>query len=366
MSETRINLMNLGVDELKDFAVSLGEKPFRATQFLKWIYQYGVTDFDLMTNIKKDLREKLKEIACIKAPEIVTEQRSSDGTVKWALDIGDGQLVETVLIPEEGRNTLCISTQVGCPVKCAFCRTGASGFNRNLSVSEIIGQVWRAASRVGFSQNEEQKPISNVVMMGMGEPLYNVDAVLKVTEILLNDNAFALSKRRVTISTSGVAPIIDKIAGKVDVALALSLHAPNDELRDVLVPLNKKYKIDVVLKSVRNYLSKSNANCGKATIEYVLLDHINDSTDQAEELARLLKDTPCKINLIPFNPHEQSEFKRPSNSRVDRFYKVLTGHGYTVMTRTTRGDDIAAACGQLAGQVKDKIAKTRITAANIS
>ena len=324
MSETRINLMNLGVDELKDFAVSLGEKPFRATQFLKWIYQYGVTDFDLMTNIKKDLREKLKEIACIKAPEIVTEQRSSDGTVKWALDIGDGQLVETVLIPEEGRNTLCISTQVGCPVKCAFCRTGASGFNRNLSVSEIIGQVWRAASRVGFSQNEEQKPISNVVMMGMGEPLYNVDAVLKVTEILLNDNAFALSKRRVTISTSGVAPIIDKIAGKVDVALALSLHAPNDELRDVLVPLNKKYKIDVVLKSVRNYLSKSNANCGKATIEYVLLDHINDSTDQAEELARLLKDTPCKINLIPFNPHEQSEFKRPSNSRVDRFYKVLT------------------------------------------
>ena len=240
MSEPRINLMNLGVDELKDFAVSLGEKPFRATQFLKWIYQYGVTDFDLMTNIKKDLREKLKEIACIKAPEIVTEQRSSDGTVKWALDIGDGQLVETVLIPEEGRNTLCISTQVGCPVKCAFCRTGASGFNRNLSVSEIIGQVWRAASRVGFSQNEEQKPISNVVMMGMGEPLYNVDAVLKVTEILLNDNAFALSKRRVTISTSGVAPIIDKIAGKVDVALALSLHAPNDELRDVLVPLNKK------------------------------------------------------------------------------------------------------------------------------
>ena len=365
MSDSPVNLMNLGIKELQDFAVSLGEKPFRATQFLKWIYQYGVTDFDLMTNIKKDLREKLKQLAVIKAPEIVTEQKSADGTIKWALDIGDGQLVETVLIPEEDRNTLCISTQVGCPVKCAFCRTGSSGFNRNLKVGEILGQVWRAASRVGFSQNEEQKPISNVVMMGMGEPLLNIESVLKATEILLNDNAFALSKRRVTISTSGIAPIINKLAGKVDVALALSLHAPNDALRDVLVPINKKYKIDEVLMSVRNYLSKSNANCGKVTIEYVLLDHINDSTEQAEELARLLKDTPCKINLIPFNPHEHSEFKRPSNSRIDRFYKVLASHGYTIMTRTTRGDDIAAACGQLAGQVKDKIAKTRIAAVNL-
>lgn len=354
MADNRINLMDLDPEDLKEFAVSLGEKPFRATQFLKWMYQWGVCDFDKMTNIKKELREKLKEVAYIHAPEIVSEQRSSDGTIKWAMDIGDGQLVETVFIPEAERNTLCISTQVGCPVKCSFCRTGAQGFNRNLKVSEIIGQVWRAASIVGFSENQSQKPISNVVMMGMGEPLYNTEAVLKVCHILLDDFAFSLSKRRVTISTSGVAPVINDIAGKIDVALALSLHAPNDELRDELVPLNKKYNIAPVLDAVRNYLSKSNANCGRVTIEYVLLDHVNDSTDQAHELAALLKDLPCKINLIPFNPHDGANYQRPSNSRIDRFYKVLFDYGFTVMRRTTRGDDIAAACGQLAGQVNKR------------
>lgn len=308
-----------------------------------------------MTNVKKESCALLKQIAYIKAPEIVTEQRSSDGTIKWALDVGDGQLVETVLIPEKDRNTLCISTQVGCPVKCSFCRTGKSGFNRNLKVHEIIGQVWRAASRVGFSENKEQKPISNVVMMGMGEPLLNVQNVLSVVKLLLSDNAFALSKRRVTISTSGIVPALNKIAGKVDVALALSLHAPNDELRDILVPVNQKFPLDTLFDAVRNYVDNSNANCGRVTIEYVLLDHINDSIEQAHELAHLLKDLPCKINLIPFNPHEESEYKRPSNSRVDRFYKVLVEqYGFTVVTRTTRGDDIAAACGQLAGQVRDR------------
>lgn len=358
MSDNLVNLMDLDPDALKEFLVSHGEKPFRATQILKWIYQWGVVDFDEMSNIKKDTRALLKQIACIKAPEIVTEQRSSDGTIKWALDVGDGQLVETVLIPEKDRNTLCISTQVGCPVKCSFCRTGKSGFNRNLKVHEIIGQVWRAASRVGFSENQEQKPISNVVMMGMGEPLLNVPNVLSVVKLLLSDNAFALSKRRVTISTSGVVPALNKIAGKVDVALALSLHAPNDELRDILVPINKKFPLDSLLAAVRNYVDNSNANCGRVTIEYVLLDHINDSTDQAHELAHLLKDLPCKINLIPFNPHEESEYQRPSNSRVDRFYKVLVEqYGFTVVTRTTRGDDIAAACGQLAGQVRDRKAR---------
>ncbi len=355
MTDTRVNLLDLSPAELKDFCVSIGEKPFRAQQFLKWIYQWGVTDFEQMTNIKKDLRQKLPELACIRAPEVIAEQRSADGTIKWALDLGDGQVVETVLIPEDDRSTLCISTQVGCPVKCSFCRTGASGFNRNLKVSEIIGQVFAAASRVGFCENKEQKPISNVVMMGMGEPLLNVTNVLKVVDILLSDYAFGLSKRRITISTSGLAPIIEKLAGKVDVALALSLHAANDKLRDELVPLNKKYPIAEVLTAVRHYLQKSNANCGRVTIEYVLLSHVNDSTDDAHELAHLLRDVPCKINVIPFNPHDGANYERPSNSRVDRFCKVLYDYGFTVITRTTRGDDIDAACGQLAGQVKNKI-----------
>lgn len=364
MTDSLVNLMDLDPDTLKDFVVAHGEKPFRATQLLKWIYQWGVVNFDDMTNIKKETRALLKEISYIHAPEIVSEQKSSDGTIKWAMDIGDGQLVETVFIPEKERNTLCISTQVGCPIKCAFCRTGKSGFNRNLKVSEIIGQVWRAASRVGFSQNQEQKPISNVVMMGMGEPLLNVQNVLSVVKLLLSDNAFALSKRRVTISTAGVVPTINKIAGKVDVALALSLHAPNDELRNELVPINQKFLLKDLLAAVRNYVDNSNANCGRVTIEYVLLDHVNDSMDQAHELAQLLKDLPCKINLIPFNPHEESEFKRPSNSRIDRFYKVLVEqYGFTVVTRTTRGDDIAAACGQLAGQVKDRRLKEQMAAA---
>ena len=279
MTDSLVNLMDLDPDTLKDFVVAHGEKPFRATQLLKWIYQWGVVNFDDMTNIKKETRALLKEISYIHAPEIVSEQKSSDGTIKWAMDIGDGQLVETVFIPEKERNTLCISTQVGCPIKCAFCRTGKSGFNRNLKVSEIIGQVWRAASRVGFSQNQEQKPISNVVMMGMGEPLLNVQNVLSVVKLLLSDNAFALSKRRVTISTAGVVPTINKIAGKVDVALALSLHAPNDELRNELVPINQKFPLKDLLAAVRNYVDNSNANCGRVTIEYVLLDHVNDSMD---------------------------------------------------------------------------------------
>ena len=363
--DNKINLMDLSIEEMKEFFVSLGEKPFRAQQLLRWIYQFGVSNFDEMTNIKKDLRARLKEQCEIRAPQIVTEQHSVDGTIKWALDIGAGQLVETVLIPEEDRNTLCISTQVGCPVGCVFCRTGASGFNRNLSVAEIIGQVWRAASVVGFSQNEEHKPISNVVMMGMGEPLYNLKPVMAACEILLSDYAFALSKRRVTISTSGVAPVLESIAGKIDVALALSLHAPDDELRNRLIPLNKKYNIEKVLHGVREYIAKSNANCGKVTIEYVLLDGVNDSIEQARALARLLSDLPCKINLIPINPHECSDFKKPSGNRVERFARELMDRGFTVMKRSTRGDDIAAACGQLAGQVKNRLNNEAIKAQQV-
>ncbi|MBO6258345.1 MAG: 23S rRNA (adenine(2503)-C(2))-methyltransferase RlmN [Succinivibrio sp.] len=360
MTENKVNLMDLSPKEMTEFFVSLGEKPFRSQQLLRWIYQFGVTDFAEMTNLRKDLRVKLQEKARIAAPEIVSEQRSADGTIKWALDIGDGQLVESVFIPEESRNTLCISTQVGCPVKCAFCRTGQGGFNRNLTLSEIIGQVFRAETIVGFSNNEEYKPISNVVMMGMGEPLLNLKNVVAATEILLSDYAFALSKRRVTISTSGVAPIIEKIAGKVDVALALSLHAPNDELRNKLVPINQKYPIDEVLTAVRHYIDASNANCGRVTIEYVLLDGINDGLEQAAELASLLRELPCKINLIPFNPHEDSPYRRPSGNRVEKFYRTLLDQGFTVMKRSTRGDDISAACGQLAGQVKNRMHEQEI------
>ena len=359
MTSEKINLMSMSPQELSEFFVSMGEKSFRAQQIMRWIYQFGVTDFDEMSNLNKVLRAKLKETCVVTAPEIVTEQKASDGTTKWALDIGDGQLVETVLIPEADRNTLCISTQVGCPVKCAFCRTGAQGFNRNLTVNEIIGQVFRAATRVGFSKNEEYKPISNVVMMGMGEPLLNLQNVMKVCDLLLSDYGFALSKRRVTVSTSGVAPVLNKIAGKLDVALALSLHAPDYELRNKLVPINENYNIKEVLDSVRNYIDKSNANCGRVTIEYVLLDHVNDSTEQAEALVKLLRTIPCKVNLIPFNEHENSEFRKPSNSRIDRFYKVLFDAGFTVIKRTTRGDEISAACGQLAGQVKDKLNKQK-------
>lgn len=350
-----INLLDLSIGQLKDFFVSLGEKPFRAAQILKWIYQWGVTDFASMHNINKDLRVRLNNVAQIKAPEILTEQRSTDGTIKWAFDAGSHQAVESVLIPEEGRNTLCISTQVGCPIKCAFCRTGYQGFSRNLTLSEIIGQVFAVSKRVGFRRNGGDRAVTNVVMMGMGEPLLNIKNVKAAVEILLDDNAFGLSKRRVTISTSGVVPVLDDIAGRIDVALALSLHAADDELRNKLVPLNRAHNIKSVLESVKNYIQKSNANCGRVTIEYVLLDHVNDDMKDAEALSKLLKDVPCKINLIPFNAHDAaSGFKRPSNSRIDRFSKVLMGHGYTVITRSERGGDILAACGQLAGQVNSK------------
>ncbi|MBQ9275666.1 MAG: 23S rRNA (adenine(2503)-C(2))-methyltransferase RlmN [Succinivibrio sp.] len=348
----RLNLLGLSPEQLTEFVLGIGEKKFRAQQLMRWIYQFGVCDFADMTDIRKELRAGLAERCEIRAPEIVSEQRSQDGTIKWAFDVGQGQLVEAVLIPEDDRNTLCISTQVGCPVGCAFCRTGAGGFSRNLSAGEIIGQVWRASQIMGFSHNEEHKPISNVVMMGMGEPLLNLNGVLPALELLLNDYAFALSKRRVTISTAGIAPAIRKIAGQVDVALALSLHAADDELRNTLVPCNRKFNLQQVLEAVRYYVARSNANCGRVTIEYVLIDRVNDSLEQAQQLCELLSDLPCKINLIPFNSHECSGYHAPSGNRVERFFRYLAERGFTVMKRSTRGEDIAAACGQLAGQVR--------------
>lgn len=353
----KINLMDLTRQQMREFFAELGEKPFRADQLVKWIYHFGEDNFDNMTNINKKLREKLKAVAEIKAPEVAVEQRSADGTIKWAMQVGEQQ-VETVYIPEADRATLCVSSQVGCALACTFCSTAQQGFNRNLTVSEIIGQVWRASKIIGNLGVTGVRPITNVVMMGMGEPLLNVANVVPAMEIMLDDFAYGLSKRRVTLSTSGVVPALDMLREKIDVALAISLHAPNDELRDEIMPINKKYNIKMLMDSVHRYLEVSNANHGKVTIEYVLLDHVNDGTEHAHQLAQVLKNTPCKINLIPWNPFPEAPYGKSSNSRVDRFQKTLMEYGFTVIVRKTRGDDIDAACGQLAGDVIDRTKRT--------
>ena len=353
----KINLLDLNRQQMRELFLSMGEKPFRADQVMKWMYHYCCDDFEQMTDINKVLRNKLSQIAEIRAPEVAEEMRSSDGTIKWAIRVGD-QLVETVYIPEDDRATLCVSSQVGCALECKFCSTAQQGFNRNLRVSEIIGQVWRAAKIIGAAKVTGQRPITNVVMMGMGEPLLNLNNVVPAMEIMLDDFGFGLSKRRVTLSTSGVVPALDKLGDMIDVALAISLHAPNDKLRDDIVPINKKYNIETFLAAVKRYIGKSNANQGRVTIEYVLLDHVNDSTDDAHELAALLKETPCKINLIPWNPFPGAPYGRSSNSRIDRFSKVLMDYGFTTIVRKTRGDDIDAACGQLAGEVIDRTKRT--------
>ena len=353
----KVNLMNLTRAQMREFFAELGEKPFRADQLVKWIYYFGEDNFDNMTNLNKKLREKLKSVAEIKAPEVAVEQRSADGTIKWAMQVGDQQ-VETVYIPEADRATLCVSSQVGCALACTFCSTAQQGFNRNLTVSEIIGQVWRASKIIGNFGVTGVRPITNVVMMGMGEPLLNVANVVPAMEIMLDDFAYGLSKRRVTLSTSGVVPALDNLSKMIDVALAISLHAPNDELRDEIVPLNKKYNIKTLIDSVNRYLSVSNANHGKVTIEYVMLDHVNDHVEHAHQLAEVLKNTPCKINLIPWNPFPEAPYAKSSNTRIDRFQKTLMEYGLTVIVRKTRGDDIDAACGQLAGDVIDRTKRT--------
>lgn len=353
----KINLMDLTRQQMREFFKELGEKPFRADQLVKWIYHFGEDNFDNMTNINKKLREKLKAVAEIKAPEVAVEQRSADGTIKWAMQVGEQQ-VETVYIPEADRATLCVSSQVGCALACTFCSTAQQGFNRNLTVSEIIGQVWRASKIIGNFGVTGVRPITNVVMMGMGEPLLNVANVVPAMEIMLDDFAYGLSKRRVTLSTSGVVPALDNLSKMIDVALAISLHAPNDELRDEIVPINKKYNIKTLIDSVNRYLNVSNANHGKVTIEYVMLDHVNDGIEHAHQLAEVLKNTPCKINLIPWNPFPEAPYAKSSNTRIDRFQKTLMEYGFTVIIRKTRGDDIDAACGQLAGDVIDRIKRT--------
>lgn len=355
---TKINLLDFDRKGLrKFFADELGEKGFRADQAVKWIYQMGQTDFDEMTNFSKALRAKLKAKCEVRAPEISVRQQSSDGTIKYAMVLEGGQEVEAVWIPDGDRRTLCVSSQVGCALECTFCSTAQQGFNRNLKVGEIIGQVWRVVQDVGWDGLSTNRAVTNVVMMGMGEPLLNVNNVVPAMDLMMDDFAYGLSKRRVTISTSGVVPALDLLKEKIDVALAISLHAPNDDLRDVLVPINKKYNIEEFLAACRRYIDGSTAN-EKVTVEYVMLNGVNDSMEQARELAKTLRGTPSKVNLIPWNPFPGAPYSKSSNSRVDRFAKVLQEEGYTTIVRRTRGDDIDAACGQLAGDVVDRTKRT--------
>lgn len=362
----RINLLGMSPAKLAAYFQTLGEKPFRATQVLKWIHQSGVDDFQLMTNIAKPLRDKLSGTAEIRPPEVVEQFDSADGTRKWLIRVEGGSCIETVFIPERDRGTLCVSSQVGCSLDCSFCATGKQGFNRDLTSAEIIGQLWIAAKSFGSLDPKAPRRISNVVMMGMGEPLLNFDNVVDAMQLMLNDNAYGLSKRRVTLSTSGVVPALDKLADHVDVSLAISLHAPTDELRNELVPINRKYPISQLLTSAKNYLARMPDTHRKVTIEYTLISQVNDRPVHAQRLVELLKDLPCKINLIPFNPFAGTEYQKVSNNALNQFHKILSDAGYTVTVRTTRGDDIAAACGQLAGLVNDKTRRSARIKANVT
>ncbi|MGB1383008.1 MAG: 23S rRNA (adenine(2503)-C(2))-methyltransferase RlmN [Porticoccaceae bacterium] len=350
----KTNLLGLSVSKLGDFFEQLGEKRFRATQMVKWIHQMGEQDFDQMTNLSKSLREKLHQTAEIRLPEVVSCQDSSDGTRKWLIKVEGGSCIEMVYIPEKDRGTLCVSSQIGCALDCSFCATGKQGFNRDLSTAEIIGQLWIAADSFDQFSTKATRRVTNVVMMGMGEPLMNFDNVVDAMNLMMEDNAYGLSKRRVTLSTAGVVPALDQLAEVTDVSLAISLHAPNDELRNQLVPINRKYSVTEFVQSAKNYIEKMPDNRRKATVEYTLMDQVNDRSVHARELAELLRDLPCKINLIPFNPFPGSDYKRVTNTALNRFRDILQGEGYTVTVRTTRGDDIAAACGQLAGEVNDR------------
>ncbi|MDD5385032.1 MAG: 23S rRNA (adenine(2503)-C(2))-methyltransferase RlmN [Gallionella sp.] len=345
------NLLDFDVAQLTAWFAEHGEKPFRARQVLRWIYKAGESDFDAMSDLAVSLREKLKQIACVQAPKVIREEIAADGTRKWLLDMGTGNAVETVFIPEAERGTLCVSTQAGCALDCAFCSTGKQGFNRNLSVAEIIGQLWWANRQLG-KDAEGNWQISNVVLMGMGEPLLNFDNTVSALRLMLDDYAYGLSRRRVTVSTSGIVPAMDRLRDECPVALAVSLHAPNDKLRDELMPINRKYPLKELLAACRRYLEKAPRDF--ITFEYVLLDGVNDSEQQARELVQLVRDVPCKFNLIPFNPFPQTHYRRSKPEAIRRFRDVLMQADIVVTTRKTRGDDIAAACGQLAGLVQDK------------
>lgn len=352
MSISKTNLLGLSKKKMEAFLSELGEKPFRAIQLLKWIHQCGVTDFDEMTNISKSLRARLHECAEIRLPVLKDCFEAEDGCYKWIVEVASGSSVEMVYIPESGRGTLCISSQAGCSLDCSFCATGKQGFNSDLTSAEIIGQLWLANEKFGTFGTKTPRMVTNVVMMGMGEPLLNFDKVMDAISLMMEDNCYGLSKRRVTISTSGVVPALNKLKDYTDASLAISLHAPNDELRSQIVPINRKYPISELLDSVNGYLD-SLTDSRVATIEYILISGVNDHRQHARELAEILRRVPCKINLIPFNPFDGSQYQRSSNSAVNNFRKILQEAGYTVTIRSTRGDEIGAACGQLVGQVDD-------------
>jgi 23S rRNA (adenine2503-C2)-methyltransferase len=353
----RTNLLGLDRAGLEEFFAAIGEKKFRATQVMKWIHQLAVVDFQEMNNLSKDLRNQLAESSCVQNLHVSQDQISKDGTRKWLLRLHDGNHIEAVYIPEDDRGTLCVSSQVGCALDCSFCSTGRQGFNRNLSTAEIISQVWLAAHLL----EEEKKPgrkITNVVMMGMGEPLLNFDNVVRAVRIMMDDFAYGLSKRRVTVSTAGVVPAMDRLGDILDMRLAVSLHASNDELRNELVPVNKKYPLKELMAACRRFIDKQNTR-SRITFEYVLLDGINDQPEHARELIKLLKGIPTLMNLIPFNPFAGSGYRTSSKKAVLRFSEILHKAGMTTVVRKTRGEDIDAACGQLAGKIEDKSRRHR-------
>jgi 23S rRNA (adenine2503-C2)-methyltransferase len=361
----KVNLLDFTLPRLTEWVAAQGEKPFRARQLYQWIHQRGVADFGAMSDLARSLREKLQERAEVRAPAILSEHRSSDGTVKWLFDVGVGNGIETVFIPEEDRGTLCVSSQVGCALDCKFCSTGRQGFNRDLSVGEIVGQLWVANRRLEAMRAEgfacrlapeaapSPRPVSNVVMMGMGEPLNNFGPVTDAMEVMLDDHAYGLSRRRVTLSTSGVVPHIRRLKERLPVALAVSLHAPNDAIRSRIMPINDAYPIAALLEACRDYLEAAPRDF--ITFEYVMLKGVNDAPDHAKELVRTLAGTPAKVNLIPFNPFHESGFQKTDADRVRLFQKVLLDAGIVATVRKTRGDDIDAACGQLAGQVVNRM-----------
>jgi 23S rRNA (adenine2503-C2)-methyltransferase len=364
-----VNLLDYDREGLTHFLTEMGEKPFRAKQILKWVHQSGSDDISAMSDLSKALRDKLAKHARIELPQVLRDHVAADGTRKWLLSVGDNNGIESVFIPETGRGTLCISSQVGCALACAFCSTGKQGFNRNLTVAEIIGQLWLANKTLRenadghslhvLSSGQDRQPdrmVTNVVMMGMGEPLANFDNVVTALHLMLDDHAYGLSRRRVTVSTSGLIPALDRLRERCPVALAVSLHASNDALRDELVPINRKYPLKELMAACRRYLSVAPRDF--ITFEYVMLDGVNDSATQARELVELVKDVPCKFNLIPFNAFPNSGFKRSSAETIRVFRDVLMQAGLVTTVRRTRGDDIAAACGQLAGQVRDKTRRT--------
>lgn len=357
ISLKKVNLLDYTYQQLRELLSLWGEQPFRAQQLMQWVHQTGLTDFNQMTNLGKALRDKLDRLSFIGLPEMLSSQKSSDGTHKWLLKLECGNCIETVFIPEKKRGTLCVSSQVGCALNCTFCSTGKQGFNRNLSTAEIIGQVWFAVRELSHRQGIHDQQLTNVVMMGMGEPLLNFDKVVDAMNIMMDDFGYGLSKRRVTLSTSGILPELKRLKEVSPVALAVSLHAPNNALRDELVPINKKYPLEQLMALCKEYFE--NEPRRKVTFEYVMLEGVNDQLEHAMQLVKLLQNVPAKMNLIPFNPFPKTQYRRSSQAAIDAFSNYLMEHGIQTNKRKTRGEDIDAACGQLAGEVKDRTTRAQ-------